>query len=261
MSGFADSRTRRATATSWLLPGLALTCVLLVSFTSFAPLRAIGALLLVLVVPGYAVVACLFLKNERRRGELWLLVPALSVAITILVCLVLAALHVYSRYTAAASLGTFSGATVFWGSPGARRDPRLHVNWRHLLLLTVTASATVALVTAAMAISVRSYNADAAKATSVAVWVKPSDDSLSLGLRGPGLGTLLLDVYVTRNGRLLASWSRVSLGHDALWARTIRLPRQRLTATEPLLVEVKDKNRLLESIPVVLDPRAGTTGR
>jgi len=228
-------------------------CGLLVTFAPVTWIKAAAALALVLLLPGYVIEACWLQQSTRRDHDLWLLIPALSVAATILGGLVLAAAHHFDVPALAALLAAPTAMlAVFtgWRAPSAEKHRALKApRTAHWALVAITAAFVLAMLAGAMTVSIVSARRDNARATSLALWALHGPGSLRVGASGTGQGPIVADVYVSSGGDAIASWSHVVLVPGGSWERTVTLDPA-AASSAPITVQLKSGQRVLRSIRV-----------
>lgn len=234
----------------WWIGIVSVACGLVAVLSPAAALRVPAALALVLVLPGYAVVARLTKAGSHGR-ELWLLVPALSIVVTILIGLALALAHLYDRATLGACLSGFAVSVSLWGTQagmGTTRTSPAGGGRHHLLLYSSTIVTVAVLLVASVAISVRSANSDATKATSIALWSRLTPAGLQVGLLGSTVNQVSVYVVATRDGRLLESWQDVSTRSGSQWQQTV--PDGHLARGSAYQIEAVSHGRVLRMMTV-----------
>lgn len=239
---------------------LGTTCALLAILGPTVWLRALGGLPLVLVLPGAALTACVLTDRSQNNQDLWLLVPALSIVVTILVGTALAASHVFSATSLATLLGATSVAPAAWkavttprtGKPDARPNTPRPRN------ATVLATSVLffCILTAALALGAVTEHQSALRATSFALWARTVPDGVVIGLTPQPQRPVTVDVEVTRAGRLVAAWREVTLKPGTMWSQTLSAPTGRLPESLPLVVRVVQSGRVVREIPVYSHPNA-----
>jgi len=199
--------------------------------------RAIVALALVLLVPGYAIVAAAFPSGRLGAAERLVFSLGASLAAAALCGLLLHWTALGLRPAAwAVALGNITLVASLvalarrWRRPGgeiARRAAGLTLVQGGMLGL--------AALLAAGALLIARDGAMQQRATGLTqLWVLPdraaSQESVRLGVSNREPGQIAYRLLVTASGTIIGSWPRITLGPDEQWEATIALPTAQPTS-------------------------------
>lgn len=203
-----------------------------------AALRTPLALPLVLLLPGYAIVAALFRPDALRPSELVMLSLALSIASTIFTGLLLAALSV--RLTAPPWMDLLAAITVAAGVRasvrGHARDlvaPRLRLR----ALEAVALAGALLLVSGAAVLGFTPLAPPKATPGTSSLWLVPAPggaDAACVGVINQELKTTSYTVAVDVAGKPAASFGPFTLAAGGSWTRVVSVKPGRPVVTATL---------------------------
>ena len=207
--------------------------VLTLVMTAVPMLRVIGALPLVLILPGYAITAACFPQRPLGRVEQLSISLGLSLAITILLGLVLywAGISLQTvTWAAALAVTTLVACGIAWRrrqlAEGEISAPRLSINLgpRDIVLLGLA----VALGGVAIGIArLPTPSNDVSGYTSL--WMVPTSaentGNYQLGITNNEFATMLYHLQVTIDGRVVQDWPELQLAPGKTWTSPITLER------------------------------------
>jgi hypothetical protein len=192
---------------------------------NLALLRAPLALPLVLVLPGYAIVAAVFRPSELRPAEMVVLSVALSIATTIFAAILLDAGGV--RLKTAPWMGLLALVTLVAAARGsmsgharALHRPRVRLLRPELLAL----AGALVLLTGAAALGFTPLGAPKATQGATALWILPAPDGRAaacVGVLSDQTRVTRYTVQLTVAGRPAQRFGPVTLAPGGRWTRVV----------------------------------------
>jgi hypothetical protein len=218
------------------LAAVAMTLALLVPENGLG--RAIVALPLVLVAPGYALVAAAFPSGRLGRIERLLFSLGASLAVAALAGLMLHWTALGLRPAAwAVALGNLTLVASLlalvrrWRQPASEAvQPRPWSGFRSAGMTPAQGGLLgLAVLLVAGALLIARDGALQQRATGFTqLWVLPDSaakqDSVRLGVSNREPGQIGYRLLVTASGTIIGSWPRITLGPDEQWEATVALP-------------------------------------
>lgn len=211
------------------------------------PLRVALSLLLVLVLPGYALTAALFRDGRLGRSETTLMSVGLSLSTVIVSGLALNLTPGGLRQQGWAI--ALSGVTVVAAAIGATRrgdrsgtTPRPPVSWPRITRVQAALFGLAGVILlAAFHVAIYGARQDADETTFTQLWLLAAEDrptpSVTVGVRNEEGADQVYALVVTLEGKLLASWPELGLAEDETWETTLALPAGR-GVDSPVRVEL-----------------------
>ncbi len=218
---------------------LAVVCALIALVMAAVPLmRALGALPLVLFLPGYAVTAACLPQRSLARVERLLISLGLSVAITVLLGLTLYWAGVSLQtvtWAIALALTTVVACGIAWRrQPAAAGEksatsPAIKLRLRDLVWMGLA----VAISGAAIGIARLPSPASGVSGYTL-LWMTPASnentENYQLGITSQEFATMTYRLQVMVDGRVVRDWPELKLAPGTTWTSPIVLPTDQLRA-------------------------------
>jgi hypothetical protein len=187
-----------------------------------AALRVTAGLLLLLVLPGYALGRALFGERSLGGPERVLVSLALSTAVAIFdTLLVNASSLALTRHTWAATLGGVTIVGCLIASIGADVKPRMGrltlPRVRDIALL----AAAIAITSGAIALGRTPLDAPDGVTGYTELWLTPRDGRFELGVASEELGPATYRLILVADGRVVRQWSRIGLNTGGRWVKEL----------------------------------------
>ncbi len=249
---------RRQSSDLLIVAILAIVCALSVLLLASVPLlRVLGALPLVLFLPGYAITACLPQRALERVARL-LVTLGLSIALTILLGLALYGVGIKLQSMAWAS--ALAVITLIACGLAARLKPAakveepaarlsLHFDWRNVALLGV------AVVIGGLAMGIARLPAPASGVSGyTTLWMIPARDGSAgkyeMGITNYEFDTVTYHLQLMADGHPLQDWPELKLAPGETWTSSIVLPSDRTTtgSIEAMLYRLDNPNVIYRQV-------------
>lgn len=196
-------------------------------------LRAITALPLVLLFPGYALTAATFPATHLSRVERWLCASGMSLCVVALGALLINLTP--WGITPVSWVGLLGSITLLGCAVAWFRRQRLKAEHDHFTRTTFRfgfSANQIMMLTLALIVTIGSlvlarYSAEQRYVPGVTqLWVLPAAHSstLQLGIRSDEQTTTVYRLRLMRDGRLLREWASISLQPGQRWQQQITLP-------------------------------------
>lgn len=225
----------RGNSLGWLVLGGVGVALLLWLMTTVAALQVIVGLLVVLVLPGFALTAALFKQHQLSWAERLLLSGGASIALVIVGSLLLkqSGMPLQPLYWVGLLVSvTLGAALVAWlgsqSQPDLEPGPRqVGLNSTHLVLLGLALFVTsVAFTTVRSAAPSQEYQGY------TIFWLTPqaasASNRLQLGVTSKELTPTAYKVQIKVNDQLAQEWPQLLLAPHQLWQASIEMPVEQI---------------------------------
>ncbi len=233
---------------------LAVACAAIALVMPAVPiLRAIAALPLVLVLPGYALLTACLPAHTFGRVEQTLFSLGLSIAITILLSLGLYWLGIHLQlvsWTMALVLTTVIACGIAWRRRRTTQEEvsasnlSLNLSWRDIILMGA------AVVVGGVAIGIARLPTPPTTVSGyTSLWMIPTGEAnagnYQVGISSQEFVTITYHLQVTVDGQIVQDWPELKLSPGETWTGSIGLAADRVNAKSIEAVLFRSDNPML----------------